>query len=119
MILREIVEKLDLKVKAGSGKLDNEVKRGYVSDLLSDVIGNSQGGDIWVTLQIHQNIVAVASLNNLSGIVLVNGRCPEEETIQKAETEGIPILVSKLSAFEVVGRLYNLGILGVTDAGGV
>ena len=119
MTLREIVEKLDLEVKTGSGKLDNEVKGGYVSDLLSDVMANSQENDIWITLQIHQNIVAVASLNNLSGIVLVNGRYPEDETIQKAEAEGIPILVSKLSAFEVVGRLYKFGILGVVDGGGV
>ncbi len=119
MTLREIVEKLDLEVKTGSGKLDKEVKGGYVSDLLSDVMANSQEGDIWITLQIHQNIVAVASLNALSGIVLVNGRYPEEETIQKAETEGIPIMVSKSSAFEVVGKLYNLGVLGVADAGGV
>lgn len=119
MKLNEIVEKLNLEVMSGANKLDNEVKGGYVSDLLSDVIANSKGGDIWVTLQIHQNIVAVASLNNLSGIVLVNARYPEDETIQKAETEGIPILVSKLPAFEVVGRLYNLGVLGVADAGGV
>lgn len=119
MKLNEVVKKLHLEVMSGANKLDNEVKRGYVSDLLSDVIANSQEGDIWVTLQVHQNIVAVASLNGLSGIVLVNGRYPHEETIKKAETEGIPIVVSKLSAFEVVGQLYNLGILGVADAGGV
>lgn len=119
MILREIIEELDLEVKSASGKLDNEVMGGYVSDLLSDVIANSEEADIWVTLQIHQNIIAVATLKGLSGIVLVNGRYPNEETIQKAETEGIPIMVSKLPAFEVVGRLYNLGVLGVTDAGGV
>lgn len=119
MKLKEIVEKLNLEVMSGANKLDNEVKGGYVSDLLSDVIAHSQEGDIWVTLQIHQNIVAVASLNNLAGIVLVNGRYPEDETIQKAETEGIPIVVSKLPAFEVVGRLYNLGVLGAADAGGV
>ncbi|MCK4233876.1 serine kinase [candidate division WOR-3 bacterium] len=119
MILREIIEELDLEVKSASGKLDNEVMGGYVSDLLSDVIANSEEGDIWVTLQIHQNIIAVATLKGLSGIVLVNGRYPNEETIQKAEIEGIPIMVSKLPAFEVVGRLHNLGILGAADAGGV
>lgn len=119
MKLSEIVETLNLEVVTASRKLDNEVKRGYVSDLLSDVMANSEKGDIWVTLQIHQNIVAVATLKGLSGIVLVNGRCPDEETTQKAEAEGIPILVSMLSAFEVVGRLYKLGILGVFDGGGV
>jgi len=119
MKLSEIVEKLNLEVVCGSGKLDNEVKGGYASDLLSDVIANSEEGDIWVTLQIHLNIVAVASLNRLSGILLVSGRAPGDDTIQKAETEGIPIVVSKLPAFEVIGRLYNLGIHEADDAGGV
>lgn len=115
MTLREIVEKLDLEVKTGSGKLDKEVEEGYVSDLLSDVMAHSKAGDIWITLQVHQNIVAVASLKDLSGIVLINGRQPEEETIRKAEEEGIPIMLSNLPAFELVGKLYNLGISGTTD----
>jgi hypothetical protein len=119
MKLSEIVEKLGLEVKCGAEKLQSEVTRGYVSDLLSDVMANSEEGDIWVTLQIHPNIVAVSTLKGLSGIVLVNNRCPDHETVQKAEKEGVPIMVSSLSAFEVVGRLYGLGVPGVTDGGGV
>lgn len=119
MKLREIVEKLGMEVKAGGEGMENEVHRGYVSDLLSDVMANTNEGDLWVTLQIHQNIVAVATLKGLSGIVLVNSRCPDDDTIQKADSEGIPIMVSMLSAFEVVGRLYKLGICGVSDGGGV
>ncbi len=114
MRLREIAEELNLEVRSGSDKMENEVKRGYGSDLLSDVIANSKAGDIWVTLQIHQNIVAVASLKDLSGIILVNGREPENETIEKAEKEGIPIMVSRLPAFELIGRLYALGVTGST-----
>lgn len=120
MELKEIVEKLNLEFKGNLSKLDNQVNTGYVSDLLSDVIANSQEGDLWVTLQIHQNIVAVASMKGLAGIVLVNGREPEEETIKKAEEENIPIMVSKLPAFELVGRLYELGISGMrSDARGL
>ena len=69
-------------------------------------------GDLWVTLQVHINIVAVAGMKELAGIVLINGREPEAETLKKAESENIPILVSKLSAFELIGRLYKLGISG-------
>lgn len=116
MKLREIVEKLSLEVRSGSDRLDNEVRRGYASDLLSDVIANSQAGDIWITLQIHQNIVAVASLKDLSGIVLVNRREPEDETVKKAEKEDVPIMVSGLPAFELIGRLYELGISGATES---
>jgi len=112
MNLIEIVEKLQLTVKTGAGFLDKEIKRGYVSDLMSDVMGNTNEGDLWVTLQIHQNIVAVAVMKSLGGIILINGREPEEDTVQKAEAEGLPILVSDMPAFELVGKLFALGILG-------
>ncbi len=45
-----------------------------MSDLLSDVYAGAKEGDLWITLQLHQNIVAVAFLNNLAGIVIVGGR---------------------------------------------
>ena len=112
MNLIEIVEKLQLIVKTGAGFLDKEIKRGYVSDLMSDVMGNTNEGDLWVTLQIHQNIVAVAVMKSLGGIILINGREPEEDTVQKAEAESLPILVSDMPAFELVGRLFTLGVSG-------
>ncbi len=90
---------------------------GHASDLLSDVIGNSREGDIWITLQVHVNVVAVASMKELSGIILVNGREPDGDTIEKAEAEGIPVMVSGLPAFELVGRLYGLGLRGVSAEG--
>ena len=113
MKLKELVEKFDLEVKCGTDELDRDIKGGYVSDLLSDVIANGRKEDLWITLHIHRNIVGVASLKNLAAIIIINGRQPEEETIQKAESEGIPIMVSKLPGFELVGRLYNAGISGI------
>ncbi|MBC8419265.1 MAG: serine kinase [Desulfobacterales bacterium] len=112
MNLKEIVEKLQLSVRTGAGLLDKEVSRGYVSDLMSDVIANANEGALWVTLQIHQNIVAVAVMKSLGGIILVNGREPEEVTQQKAEAEGVPIMVTDMPAFELVGKLFALGISG-------
>jgi hypothetical protein len=112
MNLKDLVKEFKLEVKTGSSNLDGEVTGGYVSDLLSDVLAHADEGILWVTLHIHQNIVAVASHKGLSGIVLVQGRQPEQDTIAKAEEENIPILVSDLSAFELVGRLYKAGIRG-------
>ena len=113
MKLTELIQQLKLTVKSAQNNLDREVTGGYASDLLSDVIANSREGDLWITLQIHQNIVAVASMNNLAGIVLVGAREPEEETLEKAEKENIPIMVTSLPTFELVGRMYNLGISGM------
>jgi hypothetical protein len=110
MTLGDIIEALALEVRAGSDQVDRVVEGGYVSDLLSDVIAGAKEGDLWITLQLHQNIVAVAFLNNLAGIVIVGGREPEPETLEKAEEQGVPIMVSGLPAYEVVGRLYQMGI---------
>ncbi len=88
------------------------VAGGYASDLLSDVMANSAKGDLWVTMQKHMNIVAVATLNDLAGIVLVNSREPEAATIDRARQEHIPIICTELQAFDVIGILYGLGVRG-------
>jgi len=115
MKLNDLVKEFGLEVKAAAGNLGREVTAGYVSDLLSDVLAHADEGVLWVTLHIHQNIVAVASHKDLAGIVLVQGRQPEKDTVSKAEAEGIPILVSGLSAYELVGRLYKAGLRGTEE----
>lgn len=112
MKVSEAIQKLGLELKTDKGDLDREISGGYCSDLLSDVMGNSKEGALWITVQIHQNIVAVAAMRELSGIVLVNSRQPEKETIRKANQEGINIMVSDMRAFELAGKLYGMGIKG-------
>jgi serine kinase of HPr protein (carbohydrate metabolism regulator) len=107
MTLTALIEKLGCEVKTSGADLSTEVTGVYVSDLLSDVMANAKEGNLWITLQIHHNIVAVAVLKDLSGIILVNNRQPEEETLKNAEQEKIPILVSTLSAFVLAGKLYE------------
>jgi len=111
--LSEIVKMFSLQVKAGKQKTNNEIAGGYASDLLSDVIAHCKKGDIWITLQGHPNIVAVAVLKEIAGIIIINGRMPEPETIKKAEAENVPIMTSELPAFELAGKLYALGISGI------
>ncbi len=113
MKLKDLVQKFGLEVKAGSEYLDREVTAGYASDLLSDVLAHGEEGSVWITLHIHENIVAVASHKGLSGIILVQGRQPEQGALAKATEEKIPILISQLPAFELVGRLYGAGIRGM------
>jgi len=112
MKLNEIVEKLSLTVVTGADNLDVEITKGYCSDMLSDVMGNAQEGGLWLTIQIHQNVVAVGVMKELAGIILVKDRQPDEDTTRKAAEEGLPILRSSLSSFELAGRLFDLGIEG-------
>jgi hypothetical protein len=71
-------------------------------------MANSKRGDIWITLQTHPNIVAVAKLKGLSGIIITSKRQPEEETLKKAAAEDITIMTTTMSTFEVAGRIFQL-----------
>jgi hypothetical protein len=112
MKLKEIAERLGWEVKTPSIPMEMEVKTGYASDLLSDVLANSLEGDLWVTRQTHLNIVAIAVMRDLSGILLVSGAEPDPDTVAKALEKTVPIFRTSLPAFEAVGRLYQLGISG-------
>jgi predicted transcriptional regulator len=112
--ISDLVKSFELKIEAGTDRLHEEVTGGYAGDLLSDVIAHSRKGNIWITIQTHPNIVAVATMKELSGIILTGGREPDVDTLQKAEEEGMPILVSSLFTFELVGRLYQKGISGMS-----
>ena len=113
MTLEELSRKLSLEVRTAAGKLGTEVTGGYAADLLSCVMAKAQAGNVWVTLQSHPNIVAVASLLDLVGIIVTEGMIPDAVTMEKAEEEGIPILTTELTTFTVVGRLSELGVPGV------
>ena len=112
MILSELIDRLDLKVYSGKNELTRAVSGGYVSDLLSDVLAHGQKGHLWVTMQTHPNIIAVAAFKDLAAIVLVNGRKPAAETVELAHKERVAIFGTSLPAFEFVGRAYGLGIPG-------
>ena len=110
MKLKEIVDRLNLKVRSGEGKLDCEVTGGCASDLLSNVIAVAKPGNVWLTMQVHVNIVAVAVLKELGAIIIVQGREPAEDALKKARDENVAILISDLATYETAGKLYALGI---------
>ena len=75
-------------------------------------MANAPEGGIWVTLQNHQNIVAVATMKDLAAIVLIGGRKPDPQAAARAEEEGVVILSTELPAFTLVGKLFALGVQG-------
>jgi hypothetical protein len=99
-----------LEVCAAEQNLDTEVTGGYASDLLSYVMARAKEGDVWVTMQSHTNVVAVASLVNLAGVIVTEGARPEPAMLEKATLEEVPILATPLSTYVVVGKLYELGV---------
>lgn len=115
MLVKDLVEKFELEVAGGQNGLDREVTEGYCGDLLSDVMGNAPAGCAWMTVQGHQNIVAVALLREMAAIVITGGQRPDAETIQKANQEDIPILLWSHSSFRLAGRIYGAGVGNPAD----
>lgn len=110
MRVKNLVDKFDLTVTAGKSGLDREVTDGYCGDLLSEIMGNAPIGCAWMTVQGHQNIVAVAVLREMAAIIITGGKTPDDETIKKADQENIPILLWPSSSFSLAGRLFSAGI---------
>jgi len=113
MVVQEIIDVLQAEVIAGRAKVDNDISGGYASDLLSNVMSQAKANNIWITMHSHQNIVAVAALIGLSAVIIASDVQPDKETISKADAEEIPLLLTTLPVFEVVGLLYGKGITGV------
>ena len=108
--IRDVVERLPVRVVAGESRLGREVTGGYVGDILSLVLARAGYGNIWVTVQGHPTVVAVAILVGISGIIIADGAHVEPATLEKAEQEGIPLLATSDSSFNVVAKLTALGL---------
>ena len=114
MKLEEIARVLGLAelTTEATGDGDAEITRGYASDLLSDVLAHAPEGGVLVTLQVHLNVIAVASHAELAAVIFAGGRRPEADVLAKAAAENIALYVSPADTFDVVGRLFALGVKG-------
>ena len=111
MTLQDVIDQLSLTVLTQPGDFSAVMPTGgYTSDLLSCVMAGAKKGAVWVTLQAHLNIVAVASLLEMSGVIITEGAQPEAATIAKATDEGIILLSTDKQSFEVIGRLWEMGL---------
>lgn len=111
MNLQEIITDLDLKVFTGDKDFSSITPTcGYSSDLLSCVMAGAPHKSLWVTLQAHSNIVAVATLLELSAVIITEGATPDEATIAKANEEDVLLLGTDKPSFHVVGKLWDLGL---------
>ena len=114
MKLAEIIQTLALEELTPqlTEAADAEVTQGYASDLLSDVLAHAPEGGVLVTLQVHLNVIAVASHAELAAVIFAGDRRPEDDVLAKAAAEGISLYVSTADTFDIVGRLYALGVKG-------
>lgn len=114
MKLADIAHDLELQELTPDVPCDGEITGGYASDLLSDVLAHAPEGGVLITLQVHLNVIAVASHAGLQAVIFASERMPEPEVIDRAAGEGLALFVSPADTFEIAGRLYQAGIRGRT-----
>ncbi|MCK9254662.1 MAG: serine kinase [Bacteroidales bacterium] len=107
MLLKDIIEKLELKV-LNLANQDIDVKDAYASDLLSDVMGKAKTGQIWVTLQTHKNVSAICSLKDLAAVIIIGNGKPDDDMLEHAKLEDVCVLSTAESCFDICGKLYGL-----------
>ncbi|MBI9048397.1 MAG: hypothetical protein JEZ00_03195 [Anaerolineaceae bacterium] len=111
MNLQQIIDQLSLSSFTEPKNYSEIVPgSGYCSDLLSCVMTGAKSKGLWITLQAHSNIVAVAALLEISAIVITEGAIPDPATIKKANEENIILLGTSEANFEVVGKLWSMGL---------
>ncbi len=111
MTLQDIIQNLSLTVFTDPVDFASvHPAGGYAADLLSCVMAGAKRGDIWVTLQAHINIVAVAAMAEVCAIVISEGSVPEPEVIEKANSQGISLLGTIDNTYQVAGKLWEMGI---------
>jgi hypothetical protein len=110
MRLNEITDRLKLEKATKHFDGNKDISGAYTSDLLSDVMANAKKDNIWITLQTHLNIIAVASLKEIAAIIIVVNKEIDKDMIEKAESEKISVLKTSMTAYQTSGKIYELGI---------
>ncbi|XMB86868.1 DRTGG domain-containing protein [Mycoplasmatota bacterium WC44] len=110
MLVKQILRNDNFKLLTDEIGLESSITSMFVSDLLSHVLSKAKQGDILITVQNNMNTVAVASLLELSCIILPDNISIDDLIKQKGEEEGIPILTSHLSAKDIILELYRVGV---------
>ena len=109
MTTEEIIVKLDLK---SLSKFEHrDIDGVFVSDMLSDVMAGAKSGNLWVTVQTHKSIIPAANLVDVSAVIITSGKQVPQETVELANQHNIAVLVTELPTFELVGKLYALGLI--------
>lgn len=105
-----------MTVRTAPHRLTNRIRGGYASDLLSHVMAKARAGDLWITIQSHPNIVDIAVLLDLAGILITEDKQIDPATLEKAQSEQVPILTTAKTTFTAAGELFRQGLPGADEA---
>lgn len=110
MKVSELIEKTGFRLSTANLSTDVEACGVYCGDLLSWVMGRGEPEQAWITVQVHNNVIAVALLREFSCVIIADGAFVTEDLIRKAEAEQLLILESSLPVYETAQKLNAIGL---------
>jgi hypothetical protein len=111
MNLQQIIDQLSLTVLTTPRDFASiRPTGGYASDLLSCVMAGAKKGYLWITLQAHLNVVAIAALTEVAAVIITEGAQPDAASITRADQQGVTLLSTSQTTYKVNGKLWELGI---------
>jgi hypothetical protein len=108
MTIKDILGPLHAELLTGDA--DTQVRGCYVGDLLSDVLASAKTDVLWITIQVHRNVVSVASMKDIAAVLIARDRKLDPQTLAEAEDSGVTILSTPLSCYEAAGKLWEIGL---------
>lgn len=108
MTVKQLLASINELQLLTNGDTNKEVSGVYIGDLLSFVMSHASEGDCWLTVQTHLNVIAIATLLELAAVIVVEDSEIEEETIIKANEEGIIVLKTNLTAYDLAIKINQL-----------
>lgn len=110
MTINEFLKTTGAKLLTPETETSKQISCGYSCDLLSWVMSHGAAGMAWITVQTHMNVVAVATLMDMAAIIVPEGIAVEQDVIDKAAEEGIALIASDKTAYELCGLMYSAGV---------
>lgn len=108
MRISGLTDKLNLKLLTNKDYEDREVSGCYIGDLLSWVISRAESDNVWITVQTNINIIAVATLADVSCVIIPDGIDVEQTTLDKANEKGVVVLGSPDDSYTLAVGISRL-----------
>lgn len=110
MKMQKLVDDFGFKLVTEGMNLDKEISGLHCCDLLSWVMANAKESEAWITVQTHTNIVAVASLLDLSCLIIPSSIEVDQASIDKAIDQEIPVFSTDEDAYGIFKLFYEAGL---------
>ncbi len=110
MKVKEIIDILNAELLCGNRDTEIEVKSACGADLMSDVLAFVKDACVLLTGQNNQQVIITAEMMDVSCIVFVRGKRPNQDVCNLADEIGAVVLSTEMTMFEACGRLYANGL---------